>query len=333
MADHSKPTITSTYTSFVSELDARYDDLSVGLDPAVTTATNLPTNSIRWNSATDRWQKYNGSLWNDLSVLFAINISGNSGTVTNGIYTSVAYSNPTWLTSLSGSKITGNISGNSATATKFATARNINGVAFDGTAAISINNPAVATFNSSGTGSTSGITFNGGTATTISYNTIGAPSTTGANASGTWGINVSGYAGSLSTTSWRVVETATDLKFTDSSGNSKLTLDLTDGAAILSTGSLTIPVGTEVQRPAGAAGKIRFNSTLSSYEGHNGTRWASIGGGATGGGSDAIFNLNGQVVTESFSIPSGNNASSIAPITVYSSAVVTIPNGSRWLVL
>lgn len=52
------------------------------------------------------------------------------------------------------------------------------------------------TFNNSGTGASSGTTFNGGTAQTISYNTVGAPSTTGTNASGTWGIAISGNAGS-----------------------------------------------------------------------------------------------------------------------------------------
>ncbi len=55
MANHSLPTLTSTYTNFVSELDGRLDDLAVGLDPAVTTATNVPTNSVRWNSASNLW--------------------------------------------------------------------------------------------------------------------------------------------------------------------------------------------------------------------------------------------------------------------------------------
>src|SRR5579872_4136922 len=36
-------------------------------------------------------------------------ISGNAGTVTNGVYTSGAYADPSWLTSLSGSKISGTI--------------------------------------------------------------------------------------------------------------------------------------------------------------------------------------------------------------------------------
>jgi hypothetical protein len=56
------------------------------------------------------------------------------------------------------------------------------------------------TINSAGAGGASGSTFNGSSALTISYNTVGAPSTTGTNASGTWGINVTGTATNLSTT-------------------------------------------------------------------------------------------------------------------------------------
>jgi hypothetical protein len=55
------------------------------------------------------------------------------------------------------------------------------------------------TFNSGGSGDASGTTFNGGAARTISYNTVGAPSTGGTNASGTWGINITGSAGSATT--------------------------------------------------------------------------------------------------------------------------------------
>lgn len=39
-------------------------------------------------------------------------VSGNAGTVTNGVYTSGSYSNPSWITSLAGSKISGTITGN-----------------------------------------------------------------------------------------------------------------------------------------------------------------------------------------------------------------------------
>ena len=51
-----------------------------------------------------------------------INISGNAATVTNGIYSTGSYADPSWITSLAGSKITGDISGNAATATTAASA-------------------------------------------------------------------------------------------------------------------------------------------------------------------------------------------------------------------
>jgi hypothetical protein len=53
------------------------------------------------------------------------------------------------------------------------------------------------TFNNSGTGDASGTTFDGSVARTISYNTLGAPSTTGTNATGTWNIDILGSAGTV----------------------------------------------------------------------------------------------------------------------------------------
>lgn len=73
MADHNKPTVTSLYANFVAELDARLDDLTLMLDPARTTATNIPTGAIRWASASSKWQLWNGSAWVDLAATYAIN--------------------------------------------------------------------------------------------------------------------------------------------------------------------------------------------------------------------------------------------------------------------
>ena len=50
------------------------------------------------------------------------------------------------------------------------------------------------TMNNSGSGATSGTTFDGSVARTISYNTVGSPSITGTNATGTWPIDISGSA-------------------------------------------------------------------------------------------------------------------------------------------
>jgi len=103
--------------------------------------------------------------------------------------------------------------------------------------------------------------------------------------------------------------------------------------AVSSTDSILIPVGTTAQRPTGATGYLRFNSDTTSFEGYNGTAWGSIGGGATGGGTDAIFYLNGQTVTTNYSIPAGQNAGTFGPISVNSGATVTIPSGSTWSIV
>lgn len=199
MADHSKPTTTSTYADFVAQLHARLDDILRLLDSQLTAPSNVPKDAIRWDSASHKWQRFNGSAWVDLAATYAISVSGNAASVTNGVYSTGSYTNPAWLTSLAGSKVIGDIAGNAATATKLKTARDINGVSFDGSAAISINTNKTVTFKNDGTGAASGTTFNGGTDRTISYNTVGAPKTDGTGASGTWAISVSGNAATATT--------------------------------------------------------------------------------------------------------------------------------------
>jgi hypothetical protein len=161
-------------------------------------------------------------------------VSGNAGTVTNGVYTTGSYADPTWISSLASSKITGtihantvtngvyvtdtgtvtntmlagniannklanssitlgstnlalgstttaisgltsvsstaftgnltgNVTGNASTATKFATARNINGVAFDGSVDVTVTAAA---------GTLSGTTINS-TVVTSSLTSVG----------------------------------------------------------------------------------------------------------------------------------------------------------------
>lgn len=62
--------------------------------------------------------------------------------------------------------------------------------------AVTASSPNSLTINNSGSGSSSGATFNGSYPITISYNTVGAPSTSGTGATGTWGINITGSSGS-----------------------------------------------------------------------------------------------------------------------------------------
>ena len=106
-----------------------------------------------------------------------------------------------------------------------------------------------------------------------------------------------------------------------------------DDVTINSTGAIQVPVGTTAQRPTSATGKIRYNSTTASYEGYDGSSWSSLGGGATGGGGDEVFNLNTVEVTTSYSLPTGKNAMSVGAITINSGVSVTVPSGQRWVIL
>jgi len=62
-------------------------------------------------------------------------------------------------------------------------------------------------------------------------------------------------------------------------------------AALVGTDALLIPVGTTGQRPTGAAGYLRFNSTTGEFEGYNGTAWASVGGAAISNDTTTATNI------------------------------------------
>ena len=106
-----------------------------------------------------------------------------------------------------------------------------------------------------------------------------------------------------------------------------------DGATVAGTGSLTLPVGTTSERPSSAAeGMIRRNTTDSAFEGYTGTAWAPLGGGATGGGSDAWVVETDQTVTTSYELGSGKHGTTVSP-TINSGATITVPSGAILVIL
>jgi hypothetical protein len=80
-------------------------------------------------------------------------------------------------------------------------------------------------------------------------------------------------------------------------------------------------------------GYIRYNTTLTRFEGYDGSAWGQLGGGATGGGGDTVFVENSQNVTVNYTITSGKNATSAGAITINSGVTVTVPSGSRWVIV
>ena len=106
-----------------------------------------------------------------------------------------------------------------------------------------------------------------------------------------------------------------------------------DGATVSGTGSLTIPVGTTAERPSSPAqGMIRRNTTDSAFEGYTGNAWAPLGGGATGGGSDAWVVETDQTVTTSYELGSGKHGTTVSP-TINSGATITVPSGAILVIL
>lgn len=98
------------------------------------------------------------------------------------------------------------------------------------------------------------------------------------------------------------------------------------------TGSAQLPAGTTAQRSSNGAGKLRFNTTVGRPEINNGSTWGSLGG-ATGGGADAVFYLNDQVVNNNFLLVAGQNAGTFGPISIADGVTVTISDGSTWSIV
>ena len=101
------------------------------------------------------------------------------------------------------------------------------------------------------------------------------------------------------------------------------------------TGGVRFPILTSVQRAAlsNIAGLMVYDNTLNKLQVNNGTAWGSVGGGATGGGTDDIFYENGQTVTTNYTLTTNKNAMSAGPITINNGITVTIPNGATWSVV
>lgn len=188
------------------------------------------------------------------------------------------------------------------------------------------------TFNSSGTGAASPVSFNGSVARTISYNTLGAPSITGTNATGTWNIDILGSAGtvtngvyttgSYSNPSWitalawsKITSTPTTLSgygITDgvsTGGSYSNPTWITSLAGSKITGNISGNAGTATAIAGGAANKIVYQlgadttgfidapTTSNTYLKWSGTAfgWDTVAAGGGGTTTNAVtFNNSGS---------------------------------------
>ena len=71
------PTVATTYTDFpeqkIVNIDAALQQLSVGLPTTNPTGANVPTGAIRWDTDLNRWRKFDGSNYGDLTSTYDFN--------------------------------------------------------------------------------------------------------------------------------------------------------------------------------------------------------------------------------------------------------------------
>lgn len=189
----------------------------------------------------------------------------------------------------------GSLTGNASTATTLQTARTIS-LSGDVTGSVSFNGSANADIVATIAANSVAL----GTDTTGSYVAVGAVS----------GNGLSGSA-NAETATFTVTSNATDVNtantivFRNASGNfsagtitatlsgnattattatnqsggtvSATTISYSGEGTTTSTSAFQVPVGTTAQRPTGANGKLRYNTTSGLYEGYSGADWSPIG--------------------------------------------------------
>jgi hypothetical protein len=225
----------------------------------------------------------------------AVDISGNASSVTDGVYTTGSYANPTWITNIDYSILNGTVpTWNQDTTGNAATADEADKVA------------NALTFATTG-GTTANSTFDGSTAVTIDYSTIGAAAVGQTFYIGTTAITLNQATGTVTSLAVDISGKATTAGTADSVANS-LTFATTGGTTANSTfngsNAVTIDYSTIGAAPAAGSSSIVTVGTLTS---------GSIGTGFTAIPNSALANSKVTVGTTDISL--GSSSTTLAGLT------------------
>lgn len=143
---------------------------------------------------------------------------------------------------------------------------------------------------------------------------------------GTANAVVLNYPAGITTTS---VATGTALQFKALNSNTGAT------TLTVQVNSSTISTATAIVDEDGTA--LTANEILAGgiyTVVYNGSNWTLAGGGAGSGASagGAVYE-NTQTILTNYTMSTGKNGESVGPITIATGITVTIPSGSRWVVL
>lgn len=91
----------------------------------------------------------------------------------------------------------------------------------------------------------------------------------------------------------QILGTANQIAVANGNGNGNPTLSIVDNAVLPGVGAITLPLGSDAERPSGSYGQIRYNTDLGQFEGYNSSGWSpfSTAGGVTtfSGGSTGLL--------------------------------------------
>ena len=103
-------------------------------------------------------------------------------------------------------------------------------------------------------------------------------------------------------------------------------------AIVGGSSGITFPTWDTAGRPAApAVGTMGWNTDLVSMENWNGTSWTTVGGGGGASANGAIY-INTQLITANYTFTANTSGVSAGPVSL-SNAVVTMPTGSRWVIV
>jgi hypothetical protein len=316
---------------------------SGGATPNITLDSAVPINKGGTNATTEAGARANLNVptrtGGDASGTWAIDITGNAATAT----TATTATSATTATNLAGGAANRIPYQSGAGNTVFLAAPTTSDtyLKWDGSALgwATVSGSGGTTTNaatfSSGGGDSPTVTFDGSVARTISYNTVGAPSITGTNATGTWGIDITGSSG---TTAAILGGAANRIVYQSGSGTTTFATAPTTSNTYLKWNGTAFAWDT----PAGGSSTTGTAAQLLANDGSGGFANVTVGSGlsysagtlsATGGGAGGPILESQILISSNVTLTSNTNGLSVSPVTVAAGFAVTVPDGQSWMVL